>query len=82
MIRNMDLGPTLGPMEESMQENGSIASDMEEERSSRLMDLKEKVFGSRTVELDGLMSQLLQIPKLLERPDSLCFYCKNHIYHI
>lgn len=79
MIRSMVLGHTHGQTVVNMQDNGQIASVMEEARSYLSMEQKDKVFGNRIEESNGLMIQ--QEPWIQEHPKnpdySSCFYLLN-----
>lgn len=55
-IRSMDLAHTLGQMGEDILENGKTANVMEKERSYRWTVVKEKGYGPKTKDCDGLMS--------------------------
>ena len=60
MIKNMDSVPTLGKMDENMQDNGEIVNGMVVEKSSRQMVAKDKEFGLKMSKIIGLIKMVVE----------------------
>jgi hypothetical protein len=59
MIKSMDLELIHGLMVVNMQESGLTVNDMDVAKLFQLMELKEKVSGSKIVDYDGLIKLIL-----------------------
>ena len=77
LIRNMDMERILGLTVVSTQESGLIANDMDEVKLSSWTVAKEKAFGKKIGELDGLMNLQEPTPKYPINTD-ISYICPSY----